>query len=81
MKKETPEKKNRQAKQQKKDERGQRNEKSKGVGKVKLIKGSNLPEREGRDEWESFGHLRPGFLWCLNHSDRFSCVTNTLQTG
>ena len=55
MKKETPEKKNRQAKQQKKDERGQRNEKSKGVGKVKLIKGRNLPKREGRDEWESFG--------------------------
>ena len=35
--------------------RCQRNEKSKGVGKVKLIKGRNLPKREGRDEWESFG--------------------------
>ena len=44
------EKGNREAKQQKKDERGQRIEKFKGVGKVKLIKGRNLPKEEGRDE-------------------------------
>ena len=40
------EKGNRQAKQQKKDEIGQRNEKSQSVGKVRLIKGRNLPEEE-----------------------------------
>ena len=38
------EKRIRKAKQQKMDERGQRIEKFKGVGKVKLIKGRNLPK-------------------------------------
>ena len=55
MKKGISEKRNRKAEQQKKDERGQRNEKFKGVGNVKLIKGRNLPKGEGRDEWEDIG--------------------------
>ena len=55
MKKEISEKRNRKAKQQKRNERDQRIEKFKGVGKIKLIKGRNLPTREGRDEWENFG--------------------------
>ena len=38
----------------KKDERGQRNGKSQSVGKVRLIKGRNLPEEEGRTEYGSF---------------------------
>ena len=38
----------------KKDERGQRNGKSQSVGKVRLIKGRNLPEEEGRIEHGSF---------------------------
>ena len=31
----------------------QKNERIKSVGKVKLIKGRNLPKREGRDKWGS----------------------------
>ena len=72
MKKETSEKGNRQAKQQKKDERGQRNEKSKGVGNVRLIKGRNLPEEEGGMECGSFEALgksgmlqKEGRIWNL----------------
>ena len=53
--KEDKQKGNRQAKQQKKDERGQRNEKSKGVGKVRPIKGriwKNSLKRSGNQEEE-----------------------------
>ena len=31
----------------------QKNERIKSVGNVKLIKGRNLPKREGRDKWGS----------------------------
>ena len=48
------EKGNRQAKQQKKDEKGQRNEKSQSIGKIRLIKGRNLPKEEGGLEHGSF---------------------------
>ena len=65
---------NRQAKQQKKDERGQRNEKSQSVGKVRLIKGRNLPEEEERIEYGSFeaseksGMLqKKGRIWNNTH--------------
>ena len=68
------EKGNRQAKQQKKDERGQRNEKSQSVGKIRLIKGRNLPEEEGRIECGSFeaseksGMLqKKGRIWKNTH--------------
>ena len=33
----------------------QKNERIKSVGKAKLIKGRNLPKREGRDKWGSLG--------------------------
>ena len=68
------EKGNRQAKQQKKDEIGQRNEKSQSVGKVRLIKGRNLPEEERRIEYGSFeaseksGMLqKKGRIWKNTH--------------
>ena len=32
---------------------GQKNDRIKSVGKVRLIKGRNLPKREGRDKWGS----------------------------
>ena len=48
------EKGNRQAKQQKKDERGQSKRKIQSVGKVWLIKRRNLPKEEGGLKWGSF---------------------------
>ena len=48
------EKGNRQAKQQKKDERGQRNEKSQSVGKARFIKRRNLSKEKGGLECGSF---------------------------
>ena len=68
------EKGNRQAQQRKKDERGQRNEKSQSVGKVKLIKGRDLPKEEGGLECGNFeaseksGMLqKKGRIWKNTH--------------